>query len=290
MNIDLAAATRRARNIRRKSALLREVAAPAGLGTDLYRAVYLPVVQLWQEAGERIAAEYARTLAAMTQDSPADVQREIDAADSAFQRLFLTLTPALRTWALRTEQVVRGRWRGAVLSATSVDLGTMVGPADARNTLEGYLNWNADLVADISAQAKKRISDAVFSGLTQRKPAREVAKEIREVVGMARARSIRVASDQLNKVANSLAEERRQEAGIDVWQWVHSGKLHPRAQHVARDGLLYTDNPAHVGKKVDGKMIHKAPERGDRPGQQPYCGCRSRGVLVFEFDGESASE
>lgn len=284
---DLAATTRRVRRPRRKSVTLREVAAPAGLATDLYIAVYKPAVDLWAAATPAIIAEYERTLASMTQDSPSDVQGQIDAAAEGFNRLFISLTPALRNWTLRVEQIVRTRWRGAVLSATSVDMQTLLGPADVRDTLESFLNWNAQLVKDVSDQAAKRIADRVFTGLTQRKPAREVAKEIREAVGMARDRSLRIASDQLSKVSSSLAEERRREAGLEVWMWLHSGKAHPRAQHVARDGLLYSDNPALVGKSVDGKVVNAPPVAGDRPGQQPFCGCRSRGVLVFEFDGEA---
>ena len=281
---DLTAAAKRLRKPRRKSVTLREVVAPVALSADLYVKAYKPIVQLWQEAIPAIIAEYERSLAAMTQDSPADLQGEIDGVGERFSRLFLSLTPALRTWTLRVEEVIRGRWRGAVLSATGVDLQTLLGAGDARDTLESFLNWNAGLVKDVSDQAAKRIADRVFTGLTQRKAARDVAKEIREVVDMARDRSLRIASDQLSKISSSLAEERRREAGLDVWEWLHSHKAHPRAAHVVRDGLLYSDSPALVGKSVGGKEIHAPPEPGDRPGQLPFCGCRSRGVLVFEFD------
>lgn len=283
---DLAAAAKRVRKLRRKSIILREVAAPLGYGTDLYLAAYKPVVDLWAAAAPRILAEYERSLAALTQDSPADVQAEIDAAAERFNSLFLTLTPALRSWVLRVEQVVRTRWRGAVLSATSVDLQTMLGAGDVRDTLESYLAWNADLVKDVSDQARKRIADRVFAGLTQRKPARDVAREIREAVAMARERSVNIAADQLSKISASLADERRREAGLAVWEWRHSGKRNPRPEHKARDGLLYSDNPALVGKRVGGRTVLTPPERGDRPGQPPWCGCRARGVLVLEFDGE----
>lgn len=282
---DLAAAARRA-GMRRRFAILRPVTVPVGLATDLYIAVYKPTVDTWAAAIPGIVAQYERALAELTQDSPSDIRAEVEAADNAFQRLLLSVTPRLRDWALRVEEIVRGRWRGAVLSATGVDLGTLIGPADVRDTLESFISWNVDLVKDVSSQARKRISDAVFSGLTERKPAREVAREIREAVGLSRARSVRIASDQLNKISASLAEERRRDAGLEVWMWLHSGKAHPRPEHQARDQLLYSDNPALVGRKVDGKRVNAPPERGDRPGQPPYCGCRSRSVLVYEFDGE----
>lgn len=284
---DLAQLARQQRKPRRKSAILREVAAPLGYAQDLYLNCYRPIIDLWAASLPAILSAYERTLAEITTDSPADVQAEMDAAESAFQRLFLMLTPALRTWALRTETVIRGRWRGAVLSATGVDLSTMLGAGEARGTIESYLEWNTALIRDVQDQTRKRIADRVFAGLTERKPAREVAKEIREAVGMSRDRSQRIAADQLNKLSSSLADERRREAGLDVWMWLHSQKAHPRKAHQARDGKLYTDNPALVGKKVDGKVVNRAPERGDRPGQPPYCGCRSRAVMIFDFDGEA---
>lgn len=281
---NLASEARRARNIRRRYVVLREVAAPAIMATDLYRACYLPVIQLWTKHASRIAAEYERTLSAMTTDAPADVQTEIMLAERAFNALVLTLTPSLRNLVVRVERVVRDRWVKQVYSATSVDLASRLSIFDVADTVESYIAWNTDLIADVSDQIKKRIADRVYSGLTQRKPAREVAKEISEAVGMGRERSLRIASDQLSRISASLADQRRIEAGIEVWEWRHSGKLHPRKEHQERDGLLYSDVPTNVGKHVGGRVVNAPPERGDRPGQPPFCGCRAQSVLMFEWD------
>jgi hypothetical protein len=285
---DLKAEARRTRNIRRRSITLGEVAAPQMLATDLYNSVYRPIIQIWADAAKPIAEEYARTLAQMTTDSPADIQGQIDAAESAATRLMLTLTPSLRRWAVRVEAAVRQRWVRQVFSATSVDLSTRLSVFDVEDTLQSYLAWNVDLVKDVSAQTKKRISDAVFSGLNERRPAREVAKQISEAVGMGRRRAQLIASDQLSKLSASLADQRRIEAGITVWEWRHSGKKHPRVRHEARDGLYYSDVASQVGKSVGGKVVNAPPERSDRPGAPPYCGCRSRSVLVWEWDDEKA--
>lgn len=260
------------------------------MATDLYQAVYKRAVDVWERAAPRIVAEYERTLSAMTTDSPADIQSEIEAVESAFERLAITLTPAIRAWALRVNRVIETRFKGAVLAASSVDLSTVIGPDAARETLEQYIAWNVDLVKDVSAVTKKRIADRVFSGLTERKPAREVAREIREAVAMSRRRSELIASDQLSKVSNALADERAREAGLTEWEWIHSGKRHPREEHQARNGFIYTDNPANVGKRVGGKLVRSPPEASDLPGRPPYCACHRRAVLVWEFDGETASE
>lgn len=284
---DLAAEARRLKNIRRPYIVLKDIAAPQMLATDLFNAVYKPTIQLWTEAAPRIVDEYARTLSAMTTDAPADIQREIDGAEQAFNRLFLTLTPSLRDWVLKVERVTRSRFVRQVFSATSVDLTTRLGPGDVQDTLDSYLRWNTDLVADVSAQIKKRISDSVFSGLTQRKPAREVAKDIAQATGLGRKRALNIASDQLSKLSGSLADERRRQAGMTEWSWNHGGKIHFRPEHLARDGFVYTDNPANVGKRIGGKEVRSPPERGDLPAQKPFCSCRSRSVLVWEFDGET---
>ena len=266
MRYDLAALARRQHNIRRSSITLRDIAPPATMATSLFRACYLPVITAWSDALPRINAAYERSLSELVQDSPADVRAEIDGAAEAINRLVLILTPEVRDWALRTEAWFRGKWRGAMLSATGVDLGTMLGPEDVRASLETSIEWNVALIRDVNQQAQQRISNAVFDGLRNRTPAREVAKSVREAVDMGRARSVRIASDQLSKVTSALAEERRREAGIDTWKWRHSGKRHPRVDHQARNGKEYTDATA--------------PQ--DLPGRLPFCGCRSQAVVRFD--------
>jgi SPP1 gp7 family putative phage head morphogenesis protein len=272
---NLAAEARRARNIRRPYIVLKDIAGPAMLATDLFNAVYKPTIQLWTEAAPRIVDEYARTLSTMTSDAPADIQREIDGAEQAFNRLFLTLTPSLRDWALKVERAVRTRWTRQVFSATSVDLSTRLGPSDVTETLETIIGRNAALVKDVSQQIQARISDSVYRGLTARTPARDVAKEINEAVGLGRKRALRVASDQLSKASGTLAEERQRQAGITQVIWVSSHKRNPRPHHAARDGKRYYLDSK---KAVDGSET-VAP--GDWVSQPPFCGCRTRSYIDF---------
>lgn len=275
MRFNLAQLTRRQRNIRKRSITIREVVAPAMLATDLFNSVYRPIITLWSEASTQIAAEYARTLAEMTTDAPSDIQGQIERAESAAQRLFFALTPSLRDWALKVEASVRQRWTRQVFSATSVDLSTLLGPADVRETLESIIARNTALVRDVSGQIQSRISDAVFRGLTNRSPARDVAKEIQDAVALGRKRALRVASDQLSKASGALAEERQRQAGINQVVWVHSDKARPRKEHQARDGKRYY---LETKKAVDGSET-VAP--GDWVSQPPWCGCRSRAYIDF---------
>jgi len=264
MKYDLAQLAR-AQGVRRTK-VLRDIKPPAMFATNLYHSVYAPIVSEWSMAVPAIMAEYTRALGDLTTDSPADVQAAIDNADSAASVLFFSLTPRLRDWVLRVEKWQRSKWRGAVLAASNVDIGQLIGPFDVRATLDTTIARNVGLIKDVSAQARQRISAAVFDGLRNRTPAREVAANIRAAVGMSRRRSVNIASDQLSKLTSALADERRREAGIHDWLWLHSGKRNFRPEHRARNGKEYSD----------------ASAPNDRPGQLPYCGCRSRGILKMD--------
>lgn len=265
MRYDLAAMTRRAKNPRRPSIRIRDTRPPSTFAGDLYRSAYKPVVDIWAEAVGEIMAEYERTLA-MTQDSPSDIEAKLEQAERRFSLLSLTITPAIQKWAIKIEAWTRGRWRAAVLSATNVDIGTMIGPSDVRQTLDAAINWNVSLVKDVSAEARRRMSAIIYDGLRGNKPAREVAKELRGAVDLGTKRSQRISSDQLIKITSALADERRREAGIDTWIWLHSGVAHPRADHLARNGQEYSDD-------------NPPPEM---PGQLINCSCRQQSVLKFD--------
>jgi uncharacterized protein with gpF-like domain len=265
---------RRAKNPRRREVVLREIVPTAVFAGDLFAAGGKVVVDQWTAALPRIITEYERTLTDLTQDAPADVGAQISMVENEISRLFLSIRLRLERWAQRIEQFQRAKWRGAVLSATSVDIGTMIGPGDMRTTLSAAIEENVALVRSVSDQTRDRISAEVFQGLRERKPAREVAAALREKVGMGRRRALLIASDQTTKLTEALNEERRREAGVDTWAWVSSHKLHYRPEHLARDGKRYDDGVT--------SGPHKPPQ--DRPGQLIHCGCTSRAVL--SLDGE----
>lgn len=282
MTIDLAQLTRRQRNVRRSAIMLRDIPVPATLATDLFRGSYLPIIQIWERAAPRIIEAYGRALSDLTTDSPADIQAQIDGAGSEFDRIVLELRAELERWALRVERYQRAKWTSAILSATGVDLRLMIGPEGARETLETYMRWNAALIRDVSDQIRQRVSSAVFAGVQNRRPVRDVAKTIREATGMGRTRSMGIAADQTSKTMAALADERAQEVGLTAWKWRHSGKRHPRQNHKVRNGNLYSSSAATVGKTVEGETVMAEPEASDQPGRPPWCGCRKQFVVVFD--------
>lgn len=276
MAFDLAAITRRVAPTRRKYADVA-VIVPTKALEEALAAIYVRVVRLVAgRAQDRLLPAYRRGLTEvrdhigdineMVRDDIPEIQGEIDSLEAELQRLVLTLIPEMRSWAIRVEGWHRRKWLSGTLTATGVDLMTLVGPEGAEEALEAVLARNTALIKDLSAQAQGRVSEAVWRGFQERRPARDVAKSINEAVQMSRRRALNIAADQMQKLSAELDGARMREAGINTWVWRHSGKLHPRAEHKARDGNVYTDKTA--------------PQ--DLPGQLPFCGCKKQARVVFE--------
>lgn len=282
MRFNLAALWRRARNPRRREVVFRDIVPPAVRATDLYRSVYAPIVERIRSAAPMLEAEYARSLDQVTRDSAFDLNALFEALEADLSRLFIELTPRLRDWTVRFEQWQRGKWVASALSATGVDLQTMLGPEDVRETLETFIARNVALMKDVGAEARQKMSEAVYQGLTSRTPAREVAARLREIADIERRRSIRIAGDQLQKAAAALSSERRRQAGLTIFKHRHSGKLHPRTRHLERDGKLFSEDAGDVGRTVNGQAVHQAPPPDDRCGVPPFCGCRELACLVLD--------
>lgn len=265
MKFDLASRIRRPS---KRPIVLANIAPTRAQANDLAR-IYLRVVAAWRESLQRIVAAYERTLGELTTDSPSDIRTAIDGVAADIQRLILLLTPELRDWAVRVEKVQRGKWVASVLSATSVDLNTILTAGDVNDTVEAALAWNTALVRDVSEETRRRIANAVFAGLQRRAPAREIAKEIADATALARARSLRIAADQTTKLGAQLNRARRIQAGIGQYKWRHSAKRHPRLWHEARDGKVFKNDDPRI-------------PADDRAGIPPYCGCTEQAVISFD--------
>lgn len=282
MPFNLTAITRRTRNPRRRVIALRPIIPTGVQGVDLYQAAYRPFVDAWAATLDRIMAEYRRSLSALQTDSAGDLSLILTETDGLITRLLLAVRPVLSQRLAAFGRWHQLKWRGAVLSATGVDLQTLIGPETARETLAQALERNVGLIRSVSDDARRKISDIVFAGLQQRRSADDVARDLRDSVDFERKRARRVAGDQIVKLSSALDRERRKEAGLDVWKWHHSAKLHPRKWHLERNGHLFTDNPKKVGTEIDGETVRQDPAAEDMPGVPPFCGCVAQAVLTFD--------
>lgn len=266
MTIPLAAMVQRSRKTRRREIVLRPVALPATTASDLYASSYAPIIATWTAAQAGIMAEYERSLAALTTDGAAEIGDILTRTENNIATILLSIRLRLQRWGQIAERQHRQRWSAAVKAGTGIDIGMMIGPETARETVGATIERNVGLVRSVSEQARTKIGEAVFRGLSQRKPAREVAAEIREGVAMSRRRALRIAGDQNSKLSSQLNTERAREAGLEFYEWMHSFKAHPRPEHVARNGQRFEFG--HFGD--------------DEPGLAPFCGCVARATLSLD--------
>lgn len=253
---------------------LREI-APTGVMVGNLEAHYARMVRFWWAgARDRVLPAYRLALeqsdprmdAIMDADSGAvrRLRAVMEELRLEAERLVVQLSASIGEWQFRAELWHRMRW-GAALQPHGVNLQTMLAASDVADTLDALLQQNVGLVRNVSDMTRRRIEQVVFSGFTRRAPAREIAREISEAVGIERKRALRIASDQTVKLSAQLDTERMAQAGIVKFEWSHSGKVHFRPHHRARDGQVF----ALVGE-ID-------PD--DMPGVPPFCGCRKRAVL-----------
>lgn len=274
----------------RRDVTLRPITPTQAMAADL-AAIYAPAWQVWRDGIDRIMAAYdpkplgdnaldtgknTRNSAGSSlgeaafnttlADSPDAVQAILNAIGGDFLRLLITdITPGLRRWTVRTERWHRDKWIDAVRAGTGVDLSTVLSIFGTEDTLEVFVNRNAALVTNVSDQTQAKIADAVWRGYQNRTPSNEVAKELREVTDLGRKRAQRIAADQNVKLSAALDMERQAEAGLEQYRWRHSGKKHPRLDHLARNGDLF-----RLGEPKE-----------DTPGQAPYCGCRAQAHIAL---------
>lgn len=257
MAIDLKAILRQ--QGRKKPLTFRAIKTTQAQGRALYR-LYTPVMDVWSEGSTRILAEYARTVATYTGDSPADIEAEIAVVDEQAVRVTFDFRAFFQEWAQQLLRWHIERIGSQLTYATGIDLGTQLGPAN--ETLEDYLARNTALIRDVSDQTRGRIADIVYRGVQQQTPTREIAKQINEAVGLGRKRSLRIAIDQTVKLSGALDALRARQLNADGYIWQHSGKLHYRPVHKERDGEYFA-----FGSEVD---------KTDPPGFPPFCGCVRR--------------
>lgn len=251
---------------------------PLARDRDALLRIYLRVIRHWEGARGRLVEAYGRELDnVLTRDSIDDLQAAIDSEASWFSRIFLSLEVAIAEWTEALESWHRSKWRGSILSASGVDVDTMLYAGDVEQTLESVIRQNVALIKDVNQQQIDRMTGIVFRGLNERLPARDVAKQLAGVTGFGRKRALLIASDQLQRAATALDTERMAEAGISTFVWRASGKLHPREWHKARNGKRYD---LRTRKEVGGDEVIPAD---DMPGIPIRCGCKKQ--AYFEIEG-----
>ena len=258
----------------RKLLRFRDIVPPATSMASLERLYARVVRRWWSGARDQVLPAYAaaldRQLAFERQGTIMDdegLAGVLGQLGDEVNRLVLEITPELRAFVVQYETLHRQRWV-ASMTPSGVNMQTLIGPDDVRQTMETVVQQNVSLVRNLSEDMRRRIEQVVFQGFQQRLPATTIARQISDAVGIGRRRATLIATDQTQKLSAQLDTERFRQAEIDEFEWVHSGKVHFRPWHRDRDGQVF---------KLEGDI-----KPDDMPGVPVGCGCRKRAVLRLE--------
>lgn len=264
MEFDLAQLIKTVGQYRRDEFVARPIEPTVAQRGDLQR-IYMRIVRRWQQAyRETIAPVYERSLSELVTDDADDLTATIAATEAQIAALAAAAGVTLREFVAEIERWHRRRYAQAFTPA-GVQIGTLMGAGDVRQTLQAVIAENVSLIRSLNDQMRNGIEGAVFRGLQNRTPAREVASEIRKLAGIGRRRAELIAADQLAKLTSRLDEERQRQSGLSKFKWKHSGKTNYRPEHLARDGKTF-----EWGKGVG---------VSDPPGKAIRCGCRAQAIV-----------
>ena len=133
---------------------------------------------------------------------------------------------------------------------------------------------NVALIKSISQQYLVGVQGAVMRSITSGRGMADLVPYLAKHKGITERRARFIARDQTKKVYESLNTGRMERAGLDDYEWMHSGgSQHPRELHIEMSGKIYKLSKPPIIDKNTG-------QRGG-PGDLPGCNCRKRLILKF---------
>lgn len=138
---------------------------------------------------------------------------------------------------------------------------------------------NVSLIKSIPYEFLDGIRAKVTSAITTGNGLADILPYLKQEVGVAERRAKNIALDQTRKTYNAINKGRMQNAGVDTYEWIHTGgSQKPRPDHEAMSGNIYRfDDPPVIDERTG--------ERGI-PGQAINCRCTMRPILDFSGGGE----
>ncbi len=263
MRYDLRALAR-ARGIRRKGITFRPIEPTAALAALLASPARDVVALIEAEVRNVLLPAYTPRPAITQDDAASGISDALAAIGNTVRRLVVGISATTRRWAARVEEWHRPKFAANVKAGTGADVVAYLHAPDAEDQVAAASRWAASLIQGLTDDLRKEVESLTWAAYANQTPRDELAKQIAIRVGIARGRADFIARDQTSKIAAKLDELRAQEAGLGSYKWRHSGKVHFRPEHLAREGKIFRwDSPPHDG----------------HPGTQPNCGCRAQAYL-----------
>ncbi|MSW51379.1 MAG: hypothetical protein F2817_10900 [Actinobacteria bacterium] len=259
MRYDLRALAR-ARGIRRKGIALRPIEPTAVLAGDLDAIARDIIAAAETEIRESLLPVYEPRPSITRDDAANGIANALAGVGSAIGRLIISIGPRVRRWALKVEEWHRPKFAAGVKAGTGADVVAFLNAEDAQDQVRASAEWAASLIQGLTDDLRKQVESLTWAAYAAQTPRAELAKQLMERIGVGRTRAEFIARDQTTKLSANLDRLRQNEAGIAEYQWRHSGKAHPRPEHVARNNKIFRWD---------------SPPAGGHPGTEPNCGCRA---------------
>lgn len=136
---------------------------------------------------------------------------------------------------------------------------------------------NVSLIKSIPNEYLDGIRAKVTHAITTGNGLADIEPYLVEEAKVSQRRAKNIALDQTRKTYNAINKGRMQNAGVDSFEWIHTGGgQKPRPEHQEMSGNVYRfDDPPVI--------VPKTGERGI-PGQAINCRCTMRPILDFGGD------
>lgn len=118
--------------------------------------------------------------------------------------------------------------------------------------LSASITENVSLIRSIPQQYLSGVQGAVMRSITEGGGRKDLVQYLKKHEGITLRRAHMIASDQNNKVMQSLSRSRMQNVGVKKFEWRHTGGSNePRRLHVQMNGNIYSwDEPPVIEERT----------------------------------------
>jgi SPP1 gp7 family putative phage head morphogenesis protein len=192
-----------------------------------------------------------------------------------FNKLFASIAPdeSKRMVASSVKASTTSLHNSIQAMSGGLSLKTSMLTSETKEIIKASVAENTSLIKSIASEYMKKISTAVLHSIMTG-GIESLKDKVQEIGGQTERRAANIALDQTRKVYNSVNASKAKGLGIKKFEWIHSGGgLHPRPEHIALNGKIFSYNNLPIIDKKTG-------ERG-LPAQLPNCKCTQRPVITF---------
>ena len=144
-----------------------------------------------------------------------------------------------------------------------ISIGRIIGNEGLNDVLQTQIAANVDLIQSIPDEYFKKISNAVYQGVSRGDTVGSLTKQIQAITRTTRSRAKLIARDQTSKT-NALITQNRQEAlGVEEYIWQTSADGRVRKTHRDNNGKTFRwDKPdpvtGHPGEDIQCRCVARA--------------------------------